>query len=119
MPDLPEGWVAVQDPHLGRKFCRRRKVGTAVSPLGPPVVPFYPCLGEGSPTKISFRKGTLILTSLLEDLQMSVVVKTKGIPYWLGGESTHFRTYFSGDWDVHRGYGILTHSQMSHASKLG
>ena len=24
----------------------------------------------------------------------------------------HFRTYFSGDWDVHWGYGILTHGQM-------
>ena len=37
--------------------------------LGPPVVPFYPFLGEGSPTKIDYRKKvTLILTSLLEDL---------------------------------------------------
>ena len=23
--------------------------------------------------------------------------------------TTHFRTYFSGDWDVHWGYGVLTH----------
>ena len=38
-------------------------------PLGPPVVAFYPFLGEGSPTKLDYRKrGTLILTSLLEDL---------------------------------------------------
>ena len=37
--------------------------------LGPPVVPFCRFLGEGSPTKIDGRKkGTLILTSLLEDL---------------------------------------------------
>ena len=37
--------------------------------LGPPVVPFYPFLVEGSPTKIDYRQqGTLILTSLLEDL---------------------------------------------------
>ena len=37
--------------------------------LGPPVVPFYPFLGEGSPTQIDYiTKGTLILTSLLEDL---------------------------------------------------
>ena len=37
--------------------------------LGPPVVPFYPILGEGPPTAIDCRKkGTLILTSLLEDL---------------------------------------------------
>ena len=32
------------------------------------VVPFYPFLGEGSPTTIDYRKrGTLILTSLLQD----------------------------------------------------
>ena len=37
--------------------------------LGLPVVPFYPFLGEGSPTKIDYgEKGTLILTSLPEDL---------------------------------------------------
>ena len=32
---------------------------------------------------------------------MAVVVKTNGIPFW-GGCTTHFRSYFSGDWDVHR-----------------
>ena len=37
--------------------------------VGPPVVPFSPFLGERSPTKIDYRKkGTLMLTSLLEDL---------------------------------------------------
>ena len=37
--------------------------------LGRPVVPFYPFLGEGSPTQINYRrKGDLILSSLLEDL---------------------------------------------------
>ena len=39
--------------------------------LGPPVVPFYPFAEEGSPTKIKTiekKYGTLILTSLLEDL---------------------------------------------------
>ena len=45
------------------------RLGVAQMGLGPPVVPFYPFLGEGSPTKIDCRrKGTLILTSLLEDL---------------------------------------------------
>ena len=35
-------------------------------------MPFYPFLGEGSPIKIDERKkGTLILTSLLEDLAES------------------------------------------------
>ena len=33
-------------------------------PLGPPVVPFYPFFGEGSPTKLDYRKkmGTLFLS---------------------------------------------------------
>ena len=35
--------------------------------LGPPVVPFDPFLGEGSPTKNGLQKeGTLVLSSLLE-----------------------------------------------------
>ena len=38
--------------------------------LRPPVVPFYPFLGEGFPIKIDYsKKGTLILPSLLEDLE--------------------------------------------------
>ena len=43
-----------------------------------------------------------------------------GIPFWLVSEfTTHFRTYFS-DWDVHWGYGILTHGHMSESeSTLG
>ena len=49
---------------------------------------------------------------------MAVVVKTvlsKPTGSHFGvGEFTHFRTYFSGDWDVHWKYGlwILTHGQM-------
>ena len=31
---------------------------------------------------------------------------------WVGEFTTHFRTYFSGDWDVHWGYGILSHGHM-------
>ena len=47
-------------------WCSRENVS-----LGPPVVPFYPFLGEGSSTKIDYlKKGTLILTSLLEDLEV-------------------------------------------------
>ena len=39
-------------------------------------MPFYPFWGEGSPTKIERKKfGTLILTSLLEDLvELKVLV---------------------------------------------
>ena len=37
-------------------------------------MPFYPFFGEGSSTKIDYRKnGTLILTSLLEDLRFVLV----------------------------------------------
>ena len=33
------------------------------------------------------------------------------VPF-LGRCTTHFRIYFSGDWDVHGGYGILTHDHL-------
>ena len=33
------------------------------------------------------------------------------MPCW-GRRTTHFRTYFSGDWDVHWGYRVLTHSHV-------
>ena len=40
-----------------------------VHSLGPPVVPVDPLLGEGSSTKIDYRKkGALILTSPLKNL---------------------------------------------------
>ena len=32
--------------------------------------------------------------------------------FGVGEFPTHFRTYFSGDWDVHWGYGILTHGHI-------
>ena len=43
--------------------------------------------------------------------EMAVVVKTNGNPFW-GRCTTHFRTYFCGELDVHWGYGILTHGQI-------
>ena len=36
---------------------------------------------------------------------MAVVVKTNGI-ILVGRCTTHFRTYFSGDWDVYWGYDL-------------
>ena len=47
--------------------------------------------------------------------QLAVVVKTVlGSHFGAFGEfTTHFRTYFSGDRDVHWGYGILTRSQSA------
>ena len=35
-----------------------------------------------------------------------------GFHFGVGEFTTHFRTYFSGDWDVHWGYGFLTHDHM-------
>ena len=32
--------------------------------------------------------------------------------FGVGEFTTHFRTYFGGDWDVHWGYGIFTHGHM-------
>ena len=42
-----------------------------VSTRSPSIAPFYLFFGEGSPTKIDYgnKKGTLILTCLLEDLE--------------------------------------------------
>ena len=34
---------------------------------------------------------------------------------WLVGDFTHCGTCFSGDWDVHWGYGISTHGQACHS----
>ena len=49
---------------LGMPSCKRRAIETRS-----PVVPFYVFWGEGSPTKIDYRKkGSLSLASLLEDL---------------------------------------------------
>ena len=31
----------------------------------------------------------------------------------IGEFTTHLRTYFSGDWDVHSGYGFLTHGHVA------
>ena len=38
-------------------------------------------------------------------------VKTVLVPFW-GRCTTHFSRDFSGDWDVHWGYGILTHGHV-------
>ena len=36
-------------------------------------------------------------------------------PFW-DRCTTHFRTDFSGDWDVHWGYGVLTHGHLKNVS---
>ena len=62
------------DPHNqhAKTEASSAKVSKSLESLGPPVAPFYRFFffGEGSPTKIDYRKrsGTLIPTSLREDL---------------------------------------------------
>ena len=71
----------------------------------------------------SARRWPLAELSLLATVLRSFVLRlaeigwpwvnksTPMVPCW-GRCTTHFRTYFCGDWDVHGGYGVLTHSQV-------
>ena len=46
-------------------------------------------------------------------LSSHLAVGQNGIPFWLVGEfATHFSRDFSGDWDVHWGYRVLTHGHL-------
>ena len=69
--------------------------------LGPPVVPFYTFSGQGSPTNIDYRrKGTLILTSPLEDLGIFDLPKST-LRSWLSlpaGQSTLAFQYCHANW---------------------
>ena len=42
-----------------------------------------------------------------------------GSHFVVGEFATPFRTYFSGDWDVRWGYGILTHGHISQRPGFG
>ena len=46
-----------------------------------------------------------------------MVVKTNGSHFGVGEFTTHFRTDFSGDWDVHWRYGILPHGHIEQKTK--
>ena len=47
-----------------------------------------------------------------QGLSIWLWVKTNGIPFWLVG-APPISVYFSGDWDVHGGYGVLTHGHIA------
>ena len=67
--ELSKGACEALQRAYAKEQRRRCRFAKSQDP-GPPVVPFYPFLG-GSPTKIDYRKkSTLILTSLLEDLEI-------------------------------------------------
>ena len=64
-------------------------------------------LGPSNPDPNIELSGHLLQTCQVQiALQMAVVVKTNGIPFWGFRCTTHFRTDFSGDWDVHWGYDL-------------
>ena len=44
--------------------------------------------------------------------------KPMGSNFGVGEFTTHFGLYFSGDWDVHWGYGLLTHGHLPQADLL-
>ena len=82
--EKPAPGVVVVEPR--RQDNSVSKVG-ALHGLGSPVVHFYFFFGGGFPYKKTTKKGTLILTSLLEDL---VVVGLIGVFFVL----VDIRTYF-------------------------
>ena len=50
-------------------------------------MPIYPFLGEGSPTKIDYRKkGTLMLTFLLEDLVYVIILCLSRLQHGCGSK---------------------------------
>ena len=54
------------------------------------------------------------ISAVLAKGQLATCGKPFWISFWGIGEfTTHFRLYFSGDWDVYCGYGMLTHGHLS------
>ena len=66
--------------------------------LGPPArCPFSISLGEGSPTQIDYRKkGTLILTSLLENLEVGHFFELVSLFLWVFEGNPRDKTVFRG-----------------------
>ena len=60
------------------------------------------------PFQVGFTAKDVLGTKRRLQTNMAVVVKTNGDPI----SGIGCRTYFSADWDVHWGYGILTHGHM-------
>ena len=74
--------------------------------------------------------GAWALRQSFPSANMDMGAKTSGIPFWLVGTicTTHFSLFLvgigmftggtSGDWDVHWGYGILTHGHVARVESL-
>ena len=52
------------------------------------------------------------LTSISSDSKDMAVGQHQWYHFGVGEFTTHFRTYFCGNWDVHWGYGGLTHGHI-------
>ena len=87
-----------------------RDRGTGQNETTRKIYGFAPCFHlPGQPTFWGF---CLFLTHSHMGVDQWLWVKIDGIPFYFEVGTTHFRTEFSGDWDVHWGYGILTHSYI-------
>ena len=78
-----------------------------------PASPARPLSAAGS------RGGAVNHIGLAWPCSQMAVGQNQWDPILVGRCTTHFRTYFSGDWDVHWGYGLLTHGQMVTSSCFG
>ena len=99
---LPEpGWgggVGIPQSNVAQEQKRLAPTKVAVWLLSrsPSSALSHPFLGEGSPARIDYRKkGTLILTSLLEDL---VVKRTKQIVVPCSCECQAYRSVYASFW---------------------
>ena len=54
-----------------------------------------------------------VAEELLKDAKRRELGQNHGHPFGVGEFTSHSRLYFSGGWDVHWGYGVLTHGQMT------
>ena len=69
-------------------------------------------MAEFPQAKIKIKKDPGFAPRLFSLLFYDMAVGQHQWDLGVGEFTTHFRTYFSGDWDVHRGYGILTHGHI-------
>ena len=95
---LPRGRWAKKGLEIGKRFIAGRKCPWPAGKVG--MTPIHKHLW-------SLLFGTPECTS---KQNMAMAQNRFGIPFW-DRCTTHFRTYCSGDWDVHWGW-VLTHGQI-------
>ena len=124
------GIPGLRGPHVRQALKRRRRKLRSTSPFerwrrapwtgsngisraGQRIV-FFQAAAVNQPIALTLMRLGPGGTSAPLGQDRAVVVKTVlGSHFGVGEFTTHFRTYFSGDWDVHWGYGILTYGHMA------